>query len=92
MSPSRRAGHFTLGLAIAGLGLVAVGVILWSSAPAEFGWFSYGPVDEGFLSQLVFMPGRRWVALAAAVSGLMLVAGVLGFRLGLGRGALPRGE
>ncbi len=92
MSPSRRAGHFTLALAIAAVGLVALGVILWSSAPAEFGWFSYGPVDEGFLSQLVFMPGRRWVALAAIVSGLMVLAGAVGFRLGLERGALPRGE
>lgn len=69
-------------LAIIGLGLVGLGAVLWGSDPAEFGWFSYGPVDEQFLSRLVFMSGRRWTAVATIVAGLMLLAGVAGFRIG----------
>lgn len=69
-------------LTAAGIALLALGVVLWGSAPAEFGWFSYGPVDEQFLSQLVFMSGRRWLAVASAVSGLMMLAGTVGLRIG----------
>ncbi len=72
----------TWALGAVGLVLVVTGVILWGSDPAEFGWFSYGPVDEQFLSRLVFMSSRRWIAVGSMVSGLMVLAGLLGFRLG----------
>jgi hypothetical protein len=78
-------------LALLGLALVVVGVLLWGSDPAEFGWFSYGPVDEEFLSQLVFMSSRRWVGVACLVSGMTSLAGVLGFHLGTRRGRVPAG-
>ena len=86
MHPHPDASRLTWALALLGVGLVVLGALLWGAdADVSFGWFSYEPVDEQVLSQMVFMSGRRWSAVAALASGLLLLAGVAGFRLGLRR-------
>lgn len=86
MHPHPDASRLTWALALLGMGLVVLGVLLWGAdSDAGFGWFSYEPVDEQVLSRMVFMSGRRWSAVATLVSGLLLLAGVAGFRLGLRR-------
>jgi hypothetical protein len=80
------ASRLTWALVVLGVGLVVLGVLLWGAdSDAAFGWFSYEPVDEQVLSQMVFMSGRRWSAVAALASGLLLLSGVAGFRLGTRR-------
>ncbi|EWT02105.1 hypothetical protein N865_07145 [Intrasporangium oryzae NRRL B-24470] len=63
--------------------LVAVGVFLWRSEPAGFGWFSYEPLtSEETVSSLVFVSTRRYAALGLFAAGLVLLGGVSGFALG----------
>jgi hypothetical protein len=89
MQPQPRDSRLTWGLALLGLGLVVLGAVLWGAdSDASFGWATSAPVDEQVLSQMVFMSGRRWSALAALGASLLLLSGVAGFRLGLRRRAL----
>ena len=71
------------GLFVPGLALLIVGFAL-ASQPFTFGWFGYP--DGGvapFSTSLFAMPTAAAIAL---VTGIALIAGWLGFRLGRGTG------
>ncbi|MGL4177207.1 MAG: hypothetical protein ACRCSN_14140 [Dermatophilaceae bacterium] len=75
-------------LLLAGALLVAVGIVVVSALPSggevEFGWFAYAPSPDGDWPIVVLFP-RQVLGAAGTAVGAVLVAGVLGYRLGLRR-------
>jgi heme/copper-type cytochrome/quinol oxidase subunit 1 len=69
------------GVAAAGAALLVIGIVLVTTQPMSFGWTAYAP-----LTDVTFVPPfptpAMWLGGILAVTGLALLAGWVGFRLG----------
>lgn len=73
----------TAGLAALGVALLGVGAVLWWwDRQTAFGWFAYTPLDPQSAQSIVLLTGRRQAALAVSLLGLVLLSGLVGFRVG----------
>lgn len=66
-------------LALLAVALLITAVVLWADNTA-FGWFAYAPLPDGGTADLIFMSGRRRLALAIGALGFLS----LGFTAGYG--------
>ena len=82
------------GLQWAGVILFVVGLILFVTARGEvtaFGWTAYTPLDQSAPGwPVAYLSARRVIGLGVGIAGLILVAGAIGFRLGVRRAAVGR--
>ncbi len=78
--------------AVLGATLLLLGVVLFATsgtAPTDFGWFAYAPLDGQveFSSEVVIMSRGRLASALVAVLGLLVLAAGLGYRAGVRRAA-----
>jgi hypothetical protein len=80
------------------VGVAAMGVGAWlvlatRSSAADFGWFAYTPLEDGhqFVGHAVLLSRTQVIGCAIGVFGLVVVAGGVGYRLGLRRGRTGEG-